>query len=189
MNPTALQNTFGYVDQRTGTTASGSAIIHSGQQSALLGGLTRHIFGGKFRVPVLSTSGERFTLRVGLTNAVTGAGDPTNGIYVRSVDNISGSILHLVCRKANVEATLNGNTNHGANDWVNWRVEVDSSLNFVYFYMSLNNQALQYVGVISNASAIPLATTALGFAIKNTKSVGLTQRNIYHDLVFYDMKV
>lgn len=187
VNSTALNKAFGILLNNTGTTTSGRSAIHTGQNMTKLGDCI-HSFGGRFTVPILSTAAQRFTIYKGLSNSVTTAGDPTNGIYLRMVDNINSGRIQLVSRRASVESVVNSNLTITTADWVNWRVEIDPTLTIVSLYIGLNSNPPTFIGNIPNINSIPLDSTILGFWSGIFKSTGNTSRTLQTDLVFYDIR-
>lgn len=188
VNSISAQDSFGIIRHSTGTSSTGRSAIHTGQNMTLLGGSSVHSFGGRFRVPTLSIATQRFTIRKGLSNAVTGATDPTDGVYLRHTDNINGGFIQLVCRRANIEAVFNSTFGFAANDWINWRIEINAALNQVDLYLGLNNNQPAFVGSVTSSASIPLNTTVLGMWSGIFKSVGETARKMDVDLLFYDIR-
>lgn len=188
VNSIAAQNAFGLINCSTGTAATGRSAIHTGQNMTLIGGNTIHSFGGRFRLPVLSVAAQRFVIRKGLSNAVTAAGDPTDGIYLRQSDNINSGFIQLVCRRASVESVFNTTLAFAVNNWINWRIEVNAALTQADIYLGLNNAQPTFRGSVTTATSFPLATTTLGFWSGIFKTVGTTARTMQDDILFYDLR-
>jgi len=181
-------NAFGIIQLSTGTTATGRASINTGQNMTRVGGSSVHSFGGRFKVPVLSVATQRFTIRKGLTNAVTGTTDPTDGIYLRYTDNLNAGQIQLVCRRASVETVFNTAIAVVTEQWINWRIEVNAALTQVDIYCAVDNNQPAFLGSVTSVTSIPLNTTVLGFWNSIIKSVGTTARLMHDDLVFYDIR-
>lgn len=95
----------------TGTTATGRAAIHGStsissiQWASFLGSANTSItFRADFFLPEASDASNRYTLRVGLMNSLTG--DSTDGVYARYTDNVNGGDWQFVLRKSNVETVV-----------------------------------------------------------------------------------
>ena len=187
LNSTALNKSFGILLNNTGTSSSGRSAIHTGQNMTKIGDCI-HSFGGRFTIPVLSTPTQRFTIRKGISSSVTAAGDPTNGIYIRIVDNINSGRVQLVSRRASVESVVDSNISFTVDDWINWRVEINSQLTEISLYLGLNSQAPIFIGNIPNINTIPLNSTIFGFWSCIFKNIGTTSRTLQTDLVFYDIR-
>ena len=188
VNSVSAQNAFGVIVKNSGTNAIGYSAFHSGQIQTRIGGSTVHSFGGRFRVPVLSVAAQRFNIRAGLSNAVTAALDPTDGIYIRHKDDVNSNFIQLVCRRASVESVFNTTFGFAANDWINWRIEVNAALTQVDLYLGLNGAQPVFVGSVTSVASIPLGTTALGFWASINKTIGTTARTLETDMVFYDLR-
>lgn len=187
VNVTGQQTRFGIIRHATGTTATGTAGIHTGQAMTQIGGIKTHIFGGVFSLQAASSATQRFIIRAGLSNNVTVGADPTDGIYIRYTDNINSGRLQLVCRRASVEAVFNSVFTPTLNENVNWYVVVNGALTSADLYISTAQNNPTLAGSVTTAANFPLNSTVLGFMQHIQKTVGITTSLFDVDLSFYDL--
>lgn len=187
VNVNAIQDSYGVLLLNTGTTATGTAGIHTGAAMTLLGGVSTHIISGKFRVPVLSTAAQRHTFRAGLGNNVTVGADPTDGIYIRLVDNLNTGRIQLVCRRASAEAVFNSTTTILANTWYQFAIVINPALTSAALYVVSGTGSLILEGSVITAANFPLTSTVLGWFTHVQKSIGTTTSQLQLDKVAYDL--
>lgn len=186
-NSSVGQSAFGILGLDSGNRAAGLACIHSGGSSTYIGGVV-HSFGGRFRIPTLSSAAQRFIVRIGLSDTAA-TGEPTNGVFLRYSDNVNSGRFQLVCRNTNTETAFDTGVAAVANTWVNFRIEINAAGAVVGVYLTTGNTfPATLLGTITTGSSIPSGSTALGLFAMIAKTVGGTARQVELDEVFYDLR-
>lgn len=170
---------IGIRTHQTGTTASGRQGLFLGDGSTmdkLTFGTKGFVFLHKFKIPILSDSVERFTVRSGFVNATNS--DGTNSLFVKYSDNVnSGKFQILAIKNSVATATIDSGI-----------TVVDGQ--YYEIYIEINNAGDRAEVFINNALVASVATTAnlpngssepltAGGIIQ--KSVGTTSRELDTD--------
>jgi len=162
----------------TGTTTSGRSSLSGGQAVTHLfrPGESKIWNETALRIPVLSDSADRFTIRVGMIDSPNA--DGTDGVFFRYADNVNGGKWQCVTRAAGVETA--GDSNVVADTgWHDLAFRYTSSL--VRFY-------IDGVEVVTTSTNIPsgsqLTNAYSCMIVKGGGSVGTTNRDLYIDRIF-----
>lgn len=121
----------------------------------------------RFRCPTLSTSGERFSISIGLRDVFNAA--VTDGVYVVYSDNVGSGKLGITSVVAGVANTVTGSTALVANTFVSGYLEINAGGTQADLYLAGTLS-------VSTASALPTAAMILGSVI--FKSVGTATRTL-----------
>lgn len=194
-NPTRLvgeQNHPGIIRFTTGGSSTGIgevAMNYDAVNMIQFGGATWTTTAA-VRIPVISTSSQRFTIISGLyDNANTLA--PANGCYFRHVDNGNSDRWQGVCRNANTESNCNPTsdgtvggtsastvTSLGTSQWYELRTRVNASATSATFTLKYGSNTF-FCTVSNNIPPTNKVVAGTGIA----KSVGLTARNLDVDFI------
>lgn len=173
---TADQSHLGVVQLDAGTTASGLAVLATNATSARLGG-GQALFEADVRIPIIATSGEDFSLLIGLIDVITGAAG-TDGVYFRMSSASTAAALVVTRSNSTETATVTGWT-PVLNTYYRFKFIVNAAASRVDFYV---NDAL----IGSSTTNIPSAAgRELGVGISLLKTAGTTSRVVDVDYIKY----
>ncbi len=157
---------IGILEGSTGSSSSGTAALASHVGMVRLGA---SVWYGRadIRIPVLSTSGERFELRAGFADSASGA--PTNGVYFEYSDNLSSGNWRMITNDNGTSTVTDSGIPVVAGDWYALECEIDSSGTRANFWINGVHQTVIDL-------TIPIdAGKEVGFVpLLLTKSVGTT---------------
>lgn len=164
----------------TGSTTNGKGIAHLGSTSWVFGN-GRMIAEWLMDIDTLSTDAEKYTLRIGFNDAITG-GAATDGAYFRYQHDLNSG--NWDCLTVNNTATTTTSTSVAATAsttgtaWHKFRIDVDAAGANAYFY-------IDGTSVATNSANIPVTVArATGPAMVIDKiggTVGTTSRKAYFD--------
>jgi hypothetical protein len=169
-------NHQGIVTSSTGTTATGRAGLFN------LSGASIRLGGGQItvecivRIPVLSTVGEEFIVRVGL-NDNPGA-DVTDGVFFE-YDRLNSLNWRMATAANSVRTKTNTTTAVTAATWYRLTMVINPAANSVEYF-------IDGVSVGTIVATIPTGAgreTSMGFNIQ--KSAGVTARTLLTDKVYF----
>lgn len=168
----------GIITLETGTTTTGAASVLTGggggtSNGILLGG-GRWYFRADVRGVTLSDGTQRYTVRSGFGDV---AGEPTDGVFFRYVDNVSSGAWVAVCRANAVETTASTGVAFGT-EWQRLEIEVSPAANQARFWI---NGALVATITSNIPSGASRQTGVLPLSI--VKSAGTTSRTVRLDFV------
>lgn len=127
------------------------------------------------QIPTDSTSGERFTIGVGLSDTPNQPGlTSANSILIRYCDNVNGGRWLGVCGEG-TESTADLGVSPETNAWQFVEIEVFPDISRVNFYVG---------GVLQNHVLNDIPASLLRPFIGIKKSVGTTSRKIYFDACY-----
>jgi hypothetical protein len=124
----------------------------------------------RVRVPVLSTAGITYEVRLGIQDTVT-TGDPTNGVYFVYSSGINAGQWQGITRSASTSTTVNSAVAIAINTWYKVRAEVNATRTNVDFYVDSGSG---YTLIGSSTTNIPLATAVMRPVAKVNKIGGNT---------------
>jgi len=161
----------GVIQVDSGTTNSGAAgFVQAGASTLTFGG-GQWTWEGLIQIPTLSNGTDRFTVRVGFVNSVSG--DGTDGVFLRYVDNVNSGKCVMVTRNNSTETATNSTSTPSAATWYHVKIVVNAAGSLATFYVDGSS-----IGTIS--TNIPTSRgTSLGAS--NVKSAGTTSRPFYLD--------
>lgn len=161
-----------HIDLDTGTTSTGAA--GAGTNSLDIFGEVGGVMRGAFQVPAsLSDGTNRYTLRIGLLDSLTG--DPVDGAYLRYCDNVNSGKFEGVCRTNSTETA--GDTGV--------TVEAGAHYQFAIVLRDARGEADFYVqkwvstvglGRKATVAGIPGSGRYYGMGASMVKSLGATSR-------------
>jgi hypothetical protein len=128
----------------------------------------------------LSTSGQRYTLRIGWTDATNGTAEPTNGIFFRYTDNVNSARWQCVCRNGGVETATDSGVSATTGINVKLKVIVNATGTSADFYIQDN-----LVATVNTNLPTVNAGLGTGFGYSIVKSVGTTERSVFID--YYEL--
>lgn len=166
----------GIVRYSTGTTATGRAKNRKSADFLMLGG-GAVTFEYLVRLSALSTGTERYTVDIGLGDAVV-AGEDTDAVKFRYNDSVAGGDWQGVCRSNGTETILDTGVIPVAGAWTRLRGVVNADATSVEFFINGTS-----VGTV--ATNIPAAAgreLSLKFGIE--KSIGLTNVDLDVDYIY-----
>jgi hypothetical protein len=166
------QGVIGVLTLNSGAGATGARGVNTGQNLLRIGGKGVG-FGCSWYLPVVSDATNRFTVRIGMSSAVTTVGDST-GIYFRYNDSVAGGVIQGVCRNGVTETVVNSTVVPVANTVYECYLYVNPLANSVSFYV---NEVL--IGTVT--TNIVSSATPLGLFALIQKSVGGTARQLCLD--------
>lgn len=161
---------------RTGTATTGRAALMGSATGVLLGGGEWHFMEINL-IAVASDATDRYTVRLGFGD--NDAGEPTDGVYFRYVDNVNSGRWQCVTRAGGVET--GSATDSG--------VALDTA-NYVKFEIIINAGATS-VDFLINGSVVATNTANIPSAATGTlpgsiiKSAGSNSRQVQIDCVGY----
>lgn len=172
-------NGWGIVEVDTGTTATGRSVLAT---TSLIGyqysSARNYYFEARCALESISTITDRYTVRLGFIDSVTGTS--TDGILFRYIDTENGGNWSCVTRAANVETSSNSGV-APLFGTLNQRFGIEViGVTTVNFY-------IDDVLVATNTTNIPSGTgqeTGLGFGI--FKSIGTASRYMRIDYLSVD---
>jgi hypothetical protein len=168
----------GVVQHQAGTTTTGrAAMAFQNAQTLVLGNNTEWVYESAVRIPVLSDGTNRFTYRAGFIDLVTA--DPTDGCFMRYVDNVNAGNWQGVCRNNNAESVCNTGI-AATTAWIRIGVVVNSAGTSADF----RTGGVSRCQVASNIPITTARATAFGSGI--LKSLGTTSRSV--DLDYIEVK-
>lgn len=170
----------GILDLATGTTTTGRAGLLSTQVAMLVvgGGVLR--YRAVIKIPTLSTSGERFTVRGGFGDSISAA--PTDGVHFDYVDNVASGAYRIVAEAGGTPTAVNGTTAVGTTfDLIEIIVAAGGGSAQLY----LNNVLEATV-----SSGMPSSSQSFGLMpLSVIKSVGTTTRSVQIDMYDYSQEM
>jgi len=159
----------------TGTTTTGRAGVSS--LAALLRpnqGIVVKEFG-LFLGTALSDGTNRYTVRGGLGDSLTG--DGTDGAFFRGVDNVNSGKWEAVCRAASTETVADtGHTIVAVSELFYGAVVIYVARGVADFYTATERGTIAWKARIS--TNVPGATEAYGYFASSIKSLGTTSRDV-----------
>ena len=160
---------------QTGTTTTGrTTTLITETDSILLGSGAAYAYGS-FRIPTLSDGSNRFTVRAGFID--TGAGDGTDGAFLRYADNVNSGKFQCVTRAASSETATDTGVTAVAGDWYAFEIVVNSGATSA-------TCAINGAVVATNSTNVPSGTgQETGIAAGVYKSVGTTERVLDLDFI------
>lgn len=171
----------GIFQMQTGTTTTGRASIRLPVDS-LAGPAAgeEYELSFNFRVPILSTVGEEFALRLGFGDSFTG--DFTDGVYVE-YDRLTYGNDNLRIRTANNGARTTVDTGVAlvANTWEEWKIIFNSGQ--ANFY---RNDVLVATSIATNIPGTGRFFTPIMAVVK---SAGTTSRNVDTDYAALSLRL
>lgn len=178
-----VANRPGVVSISAGTTNSGYTGLFAGAGLKLAGGAW--VYEAAVRVPTLSTSGERFVLKFGLTNSFTGLDelDAVTFIYDEggvTAGSSASANWQLCTSNANTRTYTDSGVVVPANTWTKLRLEINAGGTSVTFYIDGSS-----VGTV--ATNLPASTRNLNIAAFIMKNVGTTARTVDIDYIFAEL--
>jgi hypothetical protein len=159
---------------QTGTTTTGSAGLMRGTPASFPIRVTSGLLAGAdvsflYQVDDVSASGQRFTSRVGLSNAILVA-DPTDGIFFRQVDGVNSDLWQCVCRAGGTESVINTAVGITADTWVHLRIVANTAASIEFF---INNVSMG--SITTNIPESVNMASSMGIL----KATGTTNRRAY----------
>jgi len=170
-------NVHGMWEMQTGTTSAGVAGIKLGNVSSFVLGQGLTIWEGKLRLPVLSTVGDEYFLRIGLSDSDSGQG---TDLVQFEYDRLTSTSWRARCRQNGTSSTT---TTSGTVDtlWNRLKFQVNAAGTSVDFFLNGTN-----IGTIS--ANIPNVTgRELTVACSINKSAGTTNRVCDIDYITMDV--
>ena len=156
-------------------TTSYASIVFSYAFGTGGGTLTHNAY---YRIPTLSTAGNRFKIFLGyLSNDGSGAIN-TDGIWFEYSDNANSGNWQIKCRSASVTTTANTST-AADTDWHKYTIIVNAAGTSVAFYIDDVE--------VANSPITTNIPSEIGTACMITKSTGTTARTLQFD--WYDQTV
>lgn len=169
----------GIIQGQTGTSATGRAGIR-GNTATLLLGNGEFYWHGIVRIPTLSTSGERYSFRIGTGDADTG--EHTDGVYFEYDEAVDAHWQAVSANNSTRTKTVISSVTVTAGQWYNLRILVNAAGTSVRYF-------IDNVLVATHTTNIPTATGRETSAVNVTmvKSVGTTSRT--WDLDVYEWRL
>jgi hypothetical protein len=167
-------NSYGVVRYSTGTSSSGCAGIVSDQSWIRLGTGTNGSVEFRAKVPVLSTSTQRFSYYLGWMDG-NATGQPANGIYFMYSDNIQGGNWVLRTVQGSSASTVDTLIPVVAATWFRLRFEWTDSTSVAIF---VND-------VLIGRQTLTIPVLAIHPVMKLEKNVGSTNRIAYVDWMWW----
>lgn len=147
----------GQIVMTTGTTTNNSGragIDFFNSTGKIWLGTQRFFYEWRVEVPVLSTAAVNFLVTVGLTNGISAAGAPTNGIYFTYNHAVNGGAWQCVCTAFSSSSPNNSTVTVVANTWYILRAEVNAAGSSVVFYINDVQVGAAVIGTIPTAIAL-----------------------------------
>jgi hypothetical protein len=155
----------------TGTTTTGYCAASFLNSYLVFTAATSDIwFGARVQIPILSTSGEQFAVRVGIFPTFA-SGAPTEGLYFRV--NHGDTVWHAVSVRATVESDTASSVTVTAGQWYNLRIRYAPNGNWTFY--------IDGVSVASGSTNKPTDATAVFANAGIAKAAGTTARFVYID--------
>lgn len=160
----------------TGTIATNSAGVSGAQVGIIFGGGQWHFQSGILVSASLSSGTERYTIRTGFGDSATT--EPTDGCYIRYVDNVNSGNWQGVCRNNSTESTCDTTVVVAVSTFYELDVKVNAAGTSAGF--CVNNTCCA-----SNITTNIPTTAARDFAAMTTmvKSIGTTARIVSLDFM------
>ena len=184
-NVTVLEDgVFGVWALETGTTSSGRAALFSGRSSAgaafMLGqGETK--IKTKFKLPTLSSSGERYKVIFGFVGDCTSA-TITDGVYFE-YSEASSTNWRLCAADDSTRTETNSTVVVAGNQWIRLEIIIDSSANVASFV--LNGSTIGTVSTNIPQSTGDSVSPILGIY----KSAGSANRTVQPDYIAFSVEL
>jgi hypothetical protein len=174
LSATAYAGHPGVLDLSTGTTTTGRSGLLGTADAVQLGALDV-LYQGYAYLPILSTAGETFTIRLGLGDSVTG--ESVDYIGFRYSHGVNAGEWEGVCRSNSVETARDTNVLVVAATWVKLGFTVNTAGTSVQFYI---DDVAVGAAVTTNipTGASRLLTYLPAFVLK---SAGTTSRSLLLD--------
>lgn len=158
-------------------------IIRAESTGLTLFGKAKVIFCCRVRIPVLATSAQNFTVRLGFGDSITAAAD-TDGIFLKY--SFASPYWQCVTSASGVATTLTTTKTVPADEWITVAIAYDSSPGAVdspvMFYAGASLDTMTQIGSI--ATNLPLAANqTFGLMIRLNKTSGTTSRTLIVDYV------
>ena len=178
----------GQIDIDTGTDTTGTSDYSYGLSPAARSGA--YLFGGgtytfEFigKLSALSTSGQRYRLRMGYMDAVS-SGTIANGCWFEYTDNANSGNWQVLSRKASTTTT--GNTSDTPDtSWHKYSIVVNATATSVSFY--IDDVEVSTGAITTN---IPNTTgQEVGLVFQMVKSTGTTNRIFFLDYTSHNIQL
>lgn len=167
---------IGSVRFLTNTVATGAAVLSAYNPIPLGLGATWH--EALWRIPVLSTGVETFTVRCGYIDI--GTAESTDAVAFRYTDAVNGGRFEAYARNNSVETAVDTGVTVAINTDYKMRVEVNAAASRALFY--INNSLVATI-----TTNIPSGQTRFtGAGLNLLKSAGTTNRDLYADFMKFD---
>jgi fibronectin-binding autotransporter adhesin len=169
----------GIVQFQTGTSGVGAVQLGAADngKSVLLGNGDSWRSETVYRIPVLSTVSQRFTVRAGFDNSASSDVDPTDGCIFKYSDNLNSGKFQGMCDSSSVATTCDTTVAAVANTWYRLTVVPNSAGTSVDFQVN----GVSKCQVTTN---IPTgATHQTSFGLKINQSAGLSSNTLDVDYI------
>jgi hypothetical protein len=181
-NAASVEGHPGVLIHSLGTTTTGREALHQNIAGAVnspffLGGGVACRFGIVFQILTLSDATDRYTVRLGLGDVISG--ESVDGVFFRYVDNVNGGEWQGVARSNNTESTLD--TNVAADTgWHAFEFQVAEDASSVEFFIDGTS-----VGTISSNIPSGAGRTVQLMPFMGLKSAGTANRQFHTDVYWY----
>lgn len=167
----------GIVELTTLTDTNSYAEVGFGAYFQVGGGIITH--NAYYKIPTLSTSGQRFTIYLGyLSNNGSGT-IGTDGIWFEYTDNVNSGNWQIKTRSSSTTTTANTTTAADTN-WHKFSIIINAAGTSVAFY--IDDVQVTNSPITTNIPSVTIATACM-----ITKSTGSTARTLQFD--WYDQTV
>lgn len=167
----------GVVELTTQTSSSSYAQITFGAYFQVGGGVITH--NAYYKIPTLSTSGQRFTIYLGYFVGNGSGGVGTDAIYFQYSDNVNSGNWQIKTTSSSTTTTANTSTAADTN-WHKFSIIINAAGTSVAFY--IDDVQVANSPITTNIPSVPISTACM-----ITKSVGTTARTLQFD--WYDQTV
>lgn len=178
----------GQINIDTGTDTTGSknysyGLLPADRSGAYLFGGGQYNFEFIAKLSALSTSGQRYRLRMGYMDAVS-TGTIANGCWFEYIDNVNSGNWQVLCRKSSTTTT--GNTSNTPDtSWHKYNIIVNPTATSVSFYI---DDVLVTSGTIT--TNIPnTAGEEVGLVFQMVKTTGTTNRTLFLDYTSHNIQL
>lgn len=170
-----FESRIGLAHLKTGTTTTGAARITTNQYDQIIFGTNRVVCESMVNLPILSTSTERYIVKVGFSDSFSLSG--TDGAFFEFSDNVNSGKFRCYTVSNGSQTTADSGITVAANTWYRLRIEISRTASNAVFFINESQVASITTNIPSGDSR------GTGFMTYILKSAGTTSRTLIVDSV------